>query len=205
VNDTTQQAPDVGNHSDQRRTSNDIAVVRSPGFVTDRHNHTAGVDRATFSPDDDYRYALFRRWGHGPTICWLMLNPSVASAFADDPTIRRCRAFSQRAGYSGLVVVNLYSLRSTKPEALWTHDDPIGPLGDQFIREQAGSRTSVIAAWGAHGARNGRGNQVADALTDAGLRLYCLGTTANGQPKHPLYVPGDTRLVPYRVGVTCDA
>lgn len=179
--------------------------MRSPGFVTDRHEHDAGVDKAAFSPDRNHRYALFRRWGHGPTLCWVMLNPSTASAFTDDPTIRRCRSFSQRAGFGGLVVVNLFSLRSTDPMKLWRHKDPIGPLGDQFIQSQACTRTSIIAAWGSHGARNGRGQRVADMLTDAGVALYCLGTTANGQPKHPLYVKGDTQLVPYRVGVRCDA
>jgi hypothetical protein len=179
--------------------------MSSPGFVTDRHDHLAGVDRAAFSPDGAYRYMLTRRWAPGPTVCWVMLNPSTANAFRSDPTVKRCISFSQRAGYGGLAVVNIYALRSTDPAKLWRHKDPIGPLGDQFIREQAASRTSVIAAWGTHGARNQRGQHVADALADAGLQLYCLGTTANGQPKHPLYVRGDTPLVPYRVGVSCDA
>lgn len=174
-------------------------------FVTDRHEHLGGVDRAAFSPDGAYRYALFRRWETGPTACWVMLNPSTANAFTDDPTIRRCRTFSQRAGYGGLAVVNLYSLRSTDPKALWTHKDPIGPLGDQFLQSQAGGHTSVIAAWGSHGARNGRGAAVTDALAAAGVTLHCLGTTANGQPKHPLYVKDDTPLTPYRVGVGCNA
>lgn len=180
--------------------------MRNPWFVTDRHEHLAGVDRAAFSPDGTYRYALFRRWGHGPTLCWVMLNPSVADAFRSDPTLTRCIGFTKRFGdYGGLTIVNLYALRSTNPDKLWRHKDPVGPLGDQFIQEQAGSRTSVIAAWGAHGTRNGRGRQVADTLADAGIALYCLGTTANGQPKHPLYVKANTPLVPYRVGVRCNA
>jgi hypothetical protein len=178
----------------------------SPGFVTDRHDHTAGADKAAFSPDRNYRYVLFRRWASGPTACWIMLNPSTADAFREDNTSRRVAAFTRRFGnFGSLVIVNLYALRSTKPDALWAHPDPIGPLGEEFLRSNANSRTLTIAAWGAHGARNERGNQVTDALTDAGLRLYCLGTTANGQPKHPLYVPGNTRLAPYRVGVSCDA
>ncbi|HWT45432.1 MAG TPA: DUF1643 domain-containing protein, partial [Vicinamibacterales bacterium] len=57
----------------------------------------------------------------------------------------------------------------------------------------------VIAAWGAHGARNGRGNQVAAMLADAGVTLHCLGVTNNGQPKHPLYLDGDTPFQAYRV------
>lgn len=173
----------------------------SPWFVTDRRDHLAGVDRATFSPCRNYRYMLSRRWGHGPTLCWVMLNPSVASAFDDDPTIGRCRSFSQRAGYAGLVVVNLYSLRSTDPKALWTRKEAerIGPLGDKFITEQAGGRNHVIAAWGTHGARNGRGDQVAAMLTDAGVTLHCLGVTKDGQPKHPLYLDGDTPFQGYRM------
>lgn len=180
--------------------------MSSPGFVTDRHDHLAGVDRAAFSPDGDYRYALFRRWGSGPTICWLMLNPSTADAFRSDRTLTKCIGFTQRAGdYGGLVIVNLYALRSTDPAKLWTHKDPIGPLGEQFIQSQAAGRTSVIAAWGTDGARNGRGHAVADMLAEAGVTLLCLGTNRDGTPKHPLYLRGDTSLVPYRVGVSCDA
>lgn len=179
-------------------------------FVSERHDHTAGADKAAFSPDGSYRYFLSRRWAPGPSICWVMLNPSTADAFRADNTIKRCIHFSRRAGYGALAVVNLYSLRSTNPDALWTHPDPIGPLGDQFLREQAGGRTSVITAWGTLGvgtpaAPNNRGPQVADMLADAGVSLLCLGTTANGQPKHPLYIHGDTPLEPYRVGVGCDA
>lgn len=171
-----------------------------PWFVTDRHDHETGVDKASFSPCRNYRYMLIRRWGHGPTLCWVMLNPSVASAFADDPTSKRVIGFTKRiGGYGGLIIVNLYSLRSTDPKALWTHKNPIGPLGNEFIWEQAGARTSVIAAWGSHGARNSRGQDVANALVATGATLHCLGVTKNGQPRHPLYVPGDTPFQPYQV------
>lgn len=174
----------------------------SLGFVTDRHEHTAGVDRAAFSPNGAHRYLLTRRWASGPSVCWVMLNPSTASAFTDDPTCRRAVGFTKRLGsYGGLVIVNLYALRSTNPANLWTRNetDRIGPLGDQFLTGQATTRAAVIAAWGTHGARNGRGQRVAEALEGAGVELLCLGYTAGGQPKHPLYVKGDTPLVPYRV------
>lgn len=180
--------------------------MHSPGFVTDRHEHLAGVDRAAFSPDGTYRYALFRRWGSGPTLCWVMLNPSTANAFREDNTSRRVAAFTRRLGsYGGLVIVNLYALRSTDPRKLWTHPNPIGPLGDQFLHSQAGGHTSVIAAWGSHGARNGRGQAVADTLTEAGVTLHCLGVTDNGQPRHPLYIPANTPFQPYQAREMCNA
>lgn len=174
----------------------------SPWLVTNRHDHENGVDKATFSPCRNYRYMLTRRWGRGPTLCWVMLNPSTADAFRTDNTLAKCIGFTKRAGnYGGAVIVNLYSLRSTDPKALWTcgEAERIGPLGDQFITEQAGGRNHAIVAWGTHGARNGRGDQVAAMLANAGVTLHCLGVTKDGQPKHPLYVPGDTAFQEYRV------
>ena len=178
----------------------------SPWFVTDRHEHLAGVDKAAFSPCRNYRYMLTRRWASGPTACWIMLNPSTANASQEDATSRRVKSFTRSLeGFGGLTIVNLYSLRSTDPKVLWTRKEPerIGPLGDQFIREQAAGRTYVIAAWGTHGARNGRGHQVAKELLAAGVTLHCLSVTKDGSPKHPLYVPGDTPFQPYRVREVC--
>lgn len=178
----------------------------SPQFVTDRHEHLAGVDKATFSPCRNYRYMLSRRWGHGPTLCWVMLNPSTADAFRTDQTLAKCIGFTKRAGqFGGLVIVNIYSLRSTDPKALWTRKEAerVGPLGDEFIQSQTAGRDHVIAAWGTHGARNGRGDRVTAMLANAGVTLLCLGVTNNGQPRHPLYVPGDTPFQTYRVREVC--
>ena len=58
----------------------------------------SGTHEAVFSPDRTYRYLLIRRWESAPPLVWVMLNPSTAGAFADDPTIRRCVRFAQREG-----------------------------------------------------------------------------------------------------------
>lgn len=180
-----------------------------PRRAVDRHTHTLGTDRAYFSndPERTYRYALTRTWGNGERIVWIMLNPSSADCFTDDPTIRRCRSFTRRlvpeAG--GLAVVNLYGLRATNPADLWTSEDPIGPDNDYFIGSRATRAQTVIAAWGVHGARNGRATQVATLLAEVGVQLMCLGVTKGGHPKHPLYVPGDTPLVQYEQAVNADA
>ena len=176
--------------------------------ITDRREHGLGIDTAVFSPDRVYRYALTREWGPGPAVAWAMPNPSTASAMEDDATIAKIRKFTRRLRpeSGGLVVVNLFSLRSTEPRELWTHPDPIGPLGNHYLFGLGLNYDTVIAAWGTFGAgvkkrpeTVGRGNRAADRIrhNDTAPTLYCLGTTKDGHPCHPLYLRDDTALVPY--------
>jgi hypothetical protein len=178
-----------------------------PRRVVDRRHHTLGSDTAYFNGNRTYRYALTRTWGDAAPVVWVMLNPSTADCFTDDPTIRRVRNFTQRlvpkAG--GLTIVNLYALRATDPAELWLHDDPVGPDNDYYIGSRAIGGRTIIAAWGVHGARNGRGAHIAAELAAKGVELMCLGATKDGHPKHPLYVPGNTPLVQYEQAVNADA
>jgi hypothetical protein len=149
--------------------------------------------------EEEYRYLLVHQWDDRlPMVVWVMLNPSVADALRDDPTIRRCRAFAGRWGCGGMVALNLFALRSTLPEALRAHADPVGPHNDRFLRAFTAPEVRrggpVVAAWGNHGALNGRGAAVARTLVDAGVELNALVVTGQGQPGHPLYVRGATKL-----------
>lgn len=177
-----------------------------PHLLVDRDDSLTGEEAsAVFSPDRAYRYALTRRWDTTKTVAvWVMLNPSTADSMADDPTIRRCRSFSQGWGYGGLLVVNVFGLRATDPKALRTSPDPVGPDNDHviywFLSGEYGpvpSRGPVIAAWGVNGARLGRGDHLARLLAEQGATVRCLGRTSAGHPRHPLYVSGDTVLEPY--------
>jgi hypothetical protein len=131
------------------------------------------------------------------TALFVMLNPSTADAQLDDPTIRRCRGFSKLWDCNGLAVANLYALRSTNPTALWTHPDPVGPDNDDYLRKFARECGDVVCAWGAN-AKPDRVARVASILADAGARLWCLGTTKDGAPRHPLYVRADQPLIEWR-------
>lgn len=159
----------------------------------------ANVVRSAYvAPGGIYRYNLVRRWGDGPALQVVMLNPSTADSERDDPTIRRCVGFARSLGLSALIVVNLYAYRATKPADLWAAADPVGPSGDAVLVE-AGKRATAtdapfVAAWGAH-AKPDRVEHVIGLLRDVGADqlLTALGTTKSGAPRHPLYLPGDAR------------
>ncbi|WP_281414458.1 DUF1643 domain-containing protein [Rhizobium sp. ARZ01] len=135
---------------------------------------------------------LGRRWSeNGGNIVWIMLNPSKADSVMDDPTVRRCMAFSRAWGYGGLNVVNLYAMCATTPDELRLVEDPVGPDNDSHIAEVCTAlapmdRHTVVAAWGAHPLAQARARHV---LSIVGHDVDCLGMTRTGQPRHPLYVP----------------
>lgn len=151
---------------------------------------------ATISKCGQYRYWLERSWaetGRG-FVNFIMLNPSTADAEQDDPTIRKCIGFAQRWGYDGMHVVNLFALRSTNPEALYSHHDPCGPDNDHFIQAGVLSAEKSIIAWGAHGKIMGRAEKVMEMLDPS--RTEALAHNEDGSPRHPLYVPYSVVPVP---------
>lgn len=168
---------------------------------------TDGVERsARISDCGTYRYTLTRHWGPGQALMFVMLNPSTADALKDDRTIGRCIEFAKREGYDGIVVVNLYALRSTDPAAILTSPDPVGPDNDLYITplltERVRRGLPVVAAWGSfattasRGAFAGRASRVLALV--AGVDWRCLGVTkVTAAPRHPLYVRGDQPLIPY--------
>jgi hypothetical protein len=151
-----------------------------------------------------YRYSLEREGdaltAGGDRAAFIMLNPSVADAAVDDPTIRRCRAFAKLWGCDGIIVANLYAFRSTDPSALWTCDDPVGPENDDHIYALGMCPGRIVCAWGAN-AREDRVRVVVRVLRDVGASLLCLGVTKSGAPRHPLYVASNQPLIAWNPNV----
>lgn len=147
-----------------------------------------------------YRYTLDRIWDASlPIAVFVMLNPSTANASEDDNTIRRCIWFAKREGCGGIRVVNLFALRATDPAALRAHPAPIGPQNDRWILSVLCQDPAVvIAAWGAHPFAAARAVDVLRTIAAGSVPVKCLGTTKDGHPKHPLYLPKNTPLIDYR-------
>jgi hypothetical protein len=144
---------------------------------------------AILSDCGTYRYELRRTWDERPPVGWIMLNPSTADASEDDPTIRRCMAYARTWGHGGIVVRNLYALRSTDPRALKTHPNPVGPENARYLLRCAGDPYTVCA-WG----NNADPFDVAwyiDMYVAPMADLRYLALTKAGQPAHPLYLKGD--------------
>lgn len=172
---------------------------------------TAGIERgARLSDCGNYRYTLTRHWGSGEALMFVMLNPSTADAMQDDPTIRRCISFAKRDGYDGIVVQNLYAIRSTDPKVIHgAARDPIGPETDTYLAmtltERVRRGLPVVAAWGAGPGGGRRGYLRFQVRMEyvrklvPGVDWRCLGMTKAGAPRHPLYVAGSTPLTPWAV------
>lgn len=124
---------------------------------------------------------------------FVCLNPSTADASTDDQTVRRCRGLTERWGYGGFQIVNLFAYRSTDPNGLKEVEDPIGPENDRFIKAATGLDAAlIIAAWGEDGSKTHRSTDVLEMI-DRGMD--CLGYTKYGHPRHPSRVKSDVSPV----------
>jgi hypothetical protein len=165
---------------------------------------------ATISDCGIYRYFLGRTRGEGPICTFIMLNPSVADAERDDPTIRKCMGFAERWGCGQLSVVNLFAVRATNPIEVLAFADPVGPLSKRYFDFAINAHVSnhaiarrrigpLVCGWGVHGGYLDRDLEVTRWIDNwPGARPVCLGFTKDGHPRHPLYAPYDTPVVPYR-------
>jgi hypothetical protein len=160
---------------------------------------TSATHDAVLSTCGFYRYQLRRTWSTArPPAVFIMLNPSTADASQDDPTIRRCIGFARAWGYGGIVVVNLFAWRATDPSQLLLAPGAVGPDNDYYIRQALEQAGIVVAAWGSHSFATSRIPAVHQLVLESGNRMLCLGTTKEGHPRHPLYVPAATPATTYR-------
>jgi hypothetical protein len=156
----------------------------------------SGISGAQFSECGRYRYGLWRIWSAkslNEMVMFIGLNPSTADATHNDATMRRCIAFAKRLGYGGLFMCNAYGWRSTSPKALADVDDPIGPENDYWLGYYRCLAGKHIAAWGSNCKRD-RQVAVCKLFREP---IFCFGTTANGSPKHPLYLKSTMAIKPY--------
>ena len=173
---------------------------------------TVPVPGAVLSPNGIYRYLLTRdllnpmernAWLRrnaqrdlpNRRALFVMVNPSTADATEDDNTIRRCLDYSYRWGYDHLWVCNLSPYRATDPKQLKRRGrDPAHVIDANLsiVRRAVECADLVVVAWGSHGWYEDRNLMMRQELT--GVETWCLGTTADGEPRHPLMLRKDKQL-----------
>lgn len=122
---------------------------------------------------------------------FMMLNPSTADAFIDDPTVAKCMRLARRWGFGAVEVRNIFALRSTDPAGLYQSADPVGPENNRAITEAITDKRTglIVAAWGNHGTFLDRGTAVVQLLRESRNPIYAFTITKQQQPAHPLYQP----------------
>ncbi len=151
-----------------------------------------------------YRYWLLREWNpNAPRVVFVMLNPSVADADIDDPTLRKCIGFAKSWGYGSLELVNLFAYIATEPDNLRQVEDPVGSDNDSYLLKTIENAEKVILAWGDEGSKRpwryrNRSKHVLKLIGEKSS-LYCLGLTEHGHPRHPLYVDYKTTPVSFEL------
>lgn len=150
--------------------------------------HQDPIRVTKFSKDRRYRYYLYIKLGFGPNINFILLNPSTADEVNNDPTVSRCIERANSYGYGGVIITNIFALRSTQPSMLYKTKDPIGPENDINIIIAANESIEIVCGWGNHGTHLNRGDEVREMMGKF-YALSCLKLTSKGQPSHPLYLP----------------
>lgn len=87
--------------------------------------------------------------------------------------------------------------RATKPTDVPEGELAVGPVNASFIEGAARRASIFIAAWGGVKGAAPYGRRMVEIARVCGAQVMCLGTTAGGEPRHPLMLPYDTPLVPW--------
>lgn len=152
------------------------------------------IGDAAFSNEDKHRLWLERRLvGTGedePFALFIGMNPSIAGAYHDDPTVRRewlmtLRRFKLRR----YVKVNVMTLIATSPLDLLDRKPwDLADVGNvSRVRDFSEGARVTVACWGCLPPSLRRHSEAIErALTslDDKSRLVCLGRTADGSPRH---------------------
>jgi hypothetical protein len=157
-------------------------------MITREFQKGDAASTAVYSDCERYRYLLTRTWGAGPKALFIMLNPSTATEFQNDPTVERCERRARALGFGSFRVTNIFAFRATDPKVMRAQADPVGPDNDAAILASVPWADQVICAWGSHGAHLHRGHAITAKLRTTGTPLFHLGLTQAGAPKHPLYI-----------------
>ena len=155
------------------------------------------------TPDNSHRFILGET-GKKMLAC-LGLNPSTAEPEKLDRTLESVRRIAKHNKFDGWLMWNISSQRTTDPEALsYTPDYDMHAQNLAHILQSV-SDHSIKTVWLAFGNNILNRDYMPVLLEDIltvlrpfDLKHKMISMTQKGFPRHPLYVPGDSKLVNLR-------
>lgn len=155
--------------------------------------------KTVISDDGKYRYTLYRELGGtGPTVAFFGVNPSTATAVESDHTVSKMVGFSQKFGFGGFYIANIFAWRSKDVRQLAAVEDPIGPDNHRYIRQVIDRADILIPCWGSRKKVPKelwpQFDAMANTLKYSGTPGLSFGITQSGDPRHPLMLPYSTKL-----------
>ncbi len=175
--------------------------THDPGGKTFIHLPIGMKGAAVFGgPNQMYRYELSRVWDEKlPVLMLVMMNPSIATPSFDDPSVAKGRRYAGAWGFGTLLVGNGFGYRSTDQKRLLTVEDPVGPGNDKHLLKMAMRADMILFAYGKpHRSLQYRGRQVVSLLAKKHLaKFHVLELSLDGTPKHPLYLKGALKPIPW--------
>ena len=154
---------------------------------------------------DEYRYVLGTRGGH-PVIC-VGINPSTAGPDDLDPTLKSAQRIAHANGYDSFLMFNVYAQRATRPDDMEPALNPALHAENRKAFRYLLSLSDQPAVWAAWGNIIMKRYYLMECMRDfaadgqaVGARWYTAGPLLkSGHPHHPLYLKGDTKLVPFDI------
>lgn len=144
-----------------------VCVVNLFAYRSPKPAALLEVDDPVGQYNDDAIADALRRAVTGNYRLFIMLNPSTADAFVDDPTIRRVKEFAARPDCPTIV-------------AAWG-----GPHNPKRLNDLVAERVRrVVVDIVPKVVRRHR----IELLT-----MHAFGITKDGYPRHPLFLPGDAK------------
>lgn len=155
---------------------------------------------AVISPCETFRYRLDRAvQSSGLVFAYFGVNGSTATASEDDQTVRKWIGFTKVYGGRCFIVGNLFGFRARDVNELARCADPVGPDNDRYLAEIIEASDVLVPCWGSRdklpNRLRPRIGTVEKMLRASSKPIKVFGFTKSGDPKHPLTLGYNTKLI----------
>ncbi len=184
-----------------------LVTFRDALAAANRPNEDYDIRKWLYAPNfySDYRYILGTR-GENPLIC-IGINPSTARPDDLDNTLKSVERIALGNGFDSFIMFNVYAQRSTDPDAMEQHCNPMLHRENMKAFEYVLSISDKPAVWAAWGTIIEKRDYLRDCVGDMvalgqryGANWYCAGAISKkGHPHHPLYLRKDEKIKPFDI------